>query len=68
MNAQNKMGDTYHVPLHYCAKENAYEIASFLLEYGASLTVKNADRLTSIVVAKSRRNYEVTKVFDMIHC
>ncbi len=57
---RNDMGDT---PLHYCARANSYEIASFLLENGANLVLKNADGLTPIVVAKTNHNYEVTKIF-----
>ena len=64
VDVQNKMGDT---PLHYCAKANTFEIASFLLENGADLTVKNVDGLTPIVVAKTNRNNEVSKVFEMLH-
>ena len=65
VDAQNKIGET---PLHYCAKANAYEIASFLLENDAKLTIKNADGFTPIVVAKTNRNYEIAKIFDMLHC
>ena len=61
INVQNNLGDTC---LHYCARTNQYEIASFLLENGANLNLKNVDRLTPLIVAKTKRNYEVLKVFN----
>jgi ankyrin repeat protein len=63
VNTQNKLGDT---ALHYCARTNQYEIASFLLENGADLKIKNADGLTPFIIAKTKRKYEVMKVLNSI--
>lgn len=61
INVQNKLGDTC---LHYCAKANLYEIASFLLENGADSRIKNADGLIPFTIAKTKRKYDVVKVFN----
>lgn len=63
INSQNKLGDTC---LHYCAKTNQYEIASFLLESGADASIKNANGLIPLTLAKTKRKYEVLKVLNSI--
>ncbi len=64
VNAKNKLGDTC---LHYCARTNQCEIASFLLENGADLKIKNSDGLDPFTIAKTKRKYEVMNILNVPH-
>jgi len=58
LNEVNQNGNTL---LHICLKNNKYKAASWLIEHGVSLSIKNKNRISTMRIAVEKGNVPVIK-------